>query len=416
MVQNASLSRWRPRVRVSSAPFFFIFMKVGIIGAGAVGNVILNHIYGSSIIKEVHILDFDKKALKRIEKRRNIVFHNKDATDIESLKNFVENINLVVNAATPSINMQVMEICYDNKVDYIDLANDEIDQQLKLQDKWKKRGISAILGMGVDPGLSNIFAKYISNKLDVVKEIRIRDGDTSYTKEYILAVLYSPSVFLDEVLYYPAIVYRRGKFYLEPPLSGEEVYKFPNPVGRLSVYGVSHEEVETLPHYLNKEVEYVDFKLSFSKEVIQILFALDRMGLTKKTEIKMGGRKIIPRDVLIRLMPRPDFLVGKVKGHAVVVTEIRGIIGKDKITHKLFTLMSHEEAFSKYNTTATAFQTGTPPAALILLMAQRKIKKKGVYPAEELPAELLLRKIKQMGLPMEEEIVVRKELMSKIYS
>ncbi len=390
-------------------------MIVGIIGGGAVGSVIISHIVKGESINKVYLMDTDKNVLDRLRSKidrgmEKVVFINEDAEKNDSLKNIVSKVDLIVNAATPDINIPLMKICYRHRVHYIDLANDEVNDQLKFHRDWEKRGITGVLGMGVDPGLTNIFARYITDRMDKVEEIRIRDGDTSYTKEYILAVLYSPSVFLDEVLYYPAMVFRRGRFKLEPPLSGEEKYKFPEPVGELHVYSVSHEEVETLPLYINKGLKYVDFKISFSKEVVQILFALDKMGLTKKTGIKLGKKKVIPRDVLIRLMPRPESLVGKVKGYAVVLTEVKGKVGKDVVIHKLFTIMSHQEAYKKYNTTATAFQTGTPPAALVLLMAENKINIKGVFPPEVLQSEILLSKIKELGLPMEEEIIHRRKL------
>jgi saccharopine dehydrogenase (NAD+, L-lysine-forming) len=259
------------------------------------------------------------------------------------------------------------------------------------------------MGLGADPGMSNIFARHLADKMDSVDEIRVRDGDTAVSEEFAFPCLFSPDVLIDEVLNSPEI-YKDGSLLRLPPLSGEEVYPFPDPVGPLTVYCVDHEEPETLSKFIGKGLRYADFKLALSSQTVEMLKVLKRLNFTSKEPIEVKGCKVAPKDVLLSLIPKPADLAGKVEGFSCLAVEAKGQKGGKKVKARAYTFMSHREAYEKYGVTATAYLTGTPPAIGAVMLAKGDIKTRGVIPPECLEPKPLLTAIKKKGINVKETI------------
>ena len=190
---------------------------------------------------------------------------------------------IVINASDPRFNMLIMRQALRKKAHYIDLAGWPAEQ-LRQDSKWRKAGLAAILGMGEDPGFSNIMARRGVDILDVANEIRIRDGDTSTSETYPFVALFAPDVFLEEATS-PAHYLENGELKTSHPLSGKELYHFPPPIGSVQVYRMDHEEVHTLPKYLPKKPNFVDFKLALTNEAASAIKLFQGLGLLDRRPI-----------------------------------------------------------------------------------------------------------------------------------
>ena len=376
-------------------------MKALIIGVGAVGSVIVKHLAKSEEVEELIIADKSLERARRVAAevgRRKAVAKRVNALNYRRVAKLAKNADILINATLPKFNLSLMKACLEAGAHYIDLASDDTDEQIKLNRRFKEQGLTALICMGEDPGLSNILARYGVEQLSKARSIKIRDCESSIIKgmRTHLTPLYSKEVYFSE-LSESAYIYQNGRYRRLPPLSGYEEYEFPPPIGRMPVYAVSHEEVFTIPKYI-KGIKYVDFKLFIPSDVVQILKVLKVLGLLSKKKIRVDGQEISPAKVLYAVLPDPEELIGKVSGYAGIVVEVEGRKNRRRVKHVLYTLMSHEEAYREFDTTATAYLTGTPPAVAALMIAKGEIKEKGVYPPENLKPEPVLRNLAEYDI------------------
>jgi saccharopine dehydrogenase (NAD+, L-lysine-forming) len=381
-----------------------------LLGVGAVGSVTATHLADSPDVSEVVLGDIalDRAKVLGDKLRSGKVSAIKvNAGDRKDLTKVIKQTDLVINAALPRYNLLIMDVALKNNVNYIDLASDipydAVQNQLRLSNKFEAANLTAIMGLGEDPGMSNLFARHLAERMDRVEEIYIRDGDSGVSKEFAFPCLFSPDVLIDEVLNQPNI-YKNGSLLRLSPLSGEEVYSFPGPVGQLTVYHVDHEETETLPQFINKDIRYVDFKLALSGETVQMLKMMKQLNLTSKKPIEVKGLKIAPKDVLLELLPRPADLAGKVEGYSCLVVEVNGKKDSKRVRAIAHTYMSHQEAYKKFGVTATAYLTGTPPAIGAVMLAKREITIKGVVPPECLEPDPFFVELKKKGIKVNERM------------
>ena len=381
-------------------------LRIFVLGVGAVGTVTATHLAKSPEVSEVILGDIALQRAKIVKnqlKNPKVSVVQADASSEKSLISVLNKVDIIINATLPNFNLTVMNAALKSNVHYIDLASwTTVKMQLDFNDIWKDAGLTAILGLGEDPGISNVFARYIVDKLDRVEEIRVRDGETVVSKDFPFACLFSPAVFLYEVFELPD-VYENGVLHKVDPLTGEELYEFPEPIGPLTVYHVSHEETETLPLFINKGLKHVDFKLALSPETVQMLKVLKQLGLLSDNPLNLKGQKISPKEMVLSLFPKPADLPGKVDGYASVVVDVKGEKKGEKIRHLVYTFMSHREAYEKYGATATSYLTGTPPAIGAIMIAKNEISTRGVISPECLEPKPFMDKLSQKGIKIGEK-------------
>jgi saccharopine dehydrogenase (NAD+, L-lysine-forming) len=385
-------------------------LRVLLLGIGAVGTVTATHLANCPEVSEVVLGDIALERSKQLADRlksSKVSALRVDAGNRENLTSAMKKTDVVINAALPKFNFLVMDVALKNKVNYLDLASDipydSVRNQLKLSKKWKAADMTAIMGLGEDPGLSNLFARYLADKLDSVEEIRIRDGDTGVSPDYAFPCLFSPDVLIDEVLNQPEI-FKDGSLLRLPPLSGQETYSFPEPVSSQTVYLVDHEEPETLSRFINKGLRYVDFKLSLSPQIVEMLKVLRQLNLTSKEPIDVKGVKIAPKDLLLALLPKPADLAGKVEGFSCITVDMIGKKAGRKIRALAYAFISHQDAYKKYGVTGTAYLTGTPPAVGAVMLAKGEIEERGVIPPECLKPLPILKEIEKKGIKIHEKM------------
>ena len=333
-------------------------------------------------------------ALVRRVRSKKVVSRRADARNVKDLVSAFRDVDMVVNATIPLLNIGVMKAALKAKVHYMDLATGgpkeatdapELREQQAFDGAFRKAGLTALLSMGVDPGCSNIFARHLADRLDRVDELLVRDGDNSTVEGYSFAPLFSPDTLLEECLL-PPLVYRSSRFERLEPLSGGEVYDFPDPVGPLPAYYVDHEEVETLPVNI-KGLKRCDFKYALGEGFVQTLRALHEIGLLGTKPVRVGETNVVPKDLLVALLPDPAKLGPKVRGHSCVGVEASGREAGRGVRRYMYTLASHRECFEKHGVTATAFQTGVPPAIGVEMIARGEVTRTGTFTPELLDPE-----------------------------
>jgi saccharopine dehydrogenase-like NADP-dependent oxidoreductase len=375
-------------------------MDVLIVGVGSVGSVIAQYLQQDSSITSLTLADKEISRARDIAAKRGKTKARAvkiDASNPKELERLMKGKGIVVNSGHYRFNEPLMRLCLQLGVAYVDLASSKIMNQLSLDDEFRKANTLGVVGMGEDPGLSNIYARYAADRLTTVKEIKVRDGEFSVSKLHGFVPLFSPEIFFEEVLM-DAVIFTGGKVKHLPPMSERETYDFPPPMGKQTVYALEHEEVQTLPYYIKKGVQYVDFKLALSDEFVNNVTLLKELGLLSTKPVDLKGVRVRPFDVFIATLPIPISVASALSGHAGISIEVSGTSRGKDIKYTLSTQMSHQEAYKRFKSNATSFLTGIVPAVYVSTFAKGKIKQKGVVPAEMLDADLLLSELAKAGI------------------
>jgi len=391
-------------------------MKLAILGLGGVGRVIAKSAAKKNRFSTVICSDFDQEAVNNILKEidsKNFSGQIIDASDFEQVKQLAGEADVLVNATVPRFNLVVMEACLAGSCHYMDLACEtllklpgkiDISEQLSLDERFAKADLLALCGIGIDPGCSNIFARYLADQMDEVEEILVRDADVSFVEGYDLALYFSPDTFIDECVSEAPLYYENGKFITKDPLQVIEEFTFPGPVGKVKVYGVSHEEAWTLPRYINKKgLKNCNFGYGLADELVIMMDVLRMIGLDSDKPIDVNGVEIVPRDVVTALLPKPVDLAGKIKGNVCVGTLVRGRKDGKAVARFMYNTVNHEEAYKLMQEQGTSFQTGIPAALAADLLADGVIKTRGAIPPEALDPEPFVKLLPDYGMMVEIE-------------
>jgi saccharopine dehydrogenase (NAD+, L-lysine-forming) len=379
-------------------------MKIMLLGIGGVGTVVAKHIAGHKAVTALTLADMDTARAEALAKALpgKPAVDRVDAADDAALARSIKGHDLVLCAILPRFNKAVMAACLAQKIHYIDLASDASFDEMSVDPDWKRAGLLAVSGMGEDPGISNVFARYAADRLDEVDEIKVRDGEYSTSEHFPFACLFSTETFIEEAVS-PARYFANGKYSAYPAFSNREVYPFPDPIGPLPIYNMSHEEVETLPKYIGKGVKRCDFKLAVPDDARQYLEMLHAIGMTRLDKVKVRGGEVTPMSVLAAVLPQPAEIGGKIKGAASILVEVEGRKAGRRMHHTLWTGLTHDDANRRQGVTATAFLTGTGAAAGVLAVATGKIKTRGVVPPESLEPEPILGILTELGLTIHKD-------------
>jgi saccharopine dehydrogenase-like NADP-dependent oxidoreductase len=381
------------------------------LGAGAVGTVSALKFVQDAMLEQLVIADAvsarasllaDRLSDPRVSSRRL------DAGDRAAVAHAIRSTGstIVLNAALPATNLVVMRACLDAGADYIDLASGgtdddgipKLDDQFALDAEFRAGGRMALLGMGADPGTTNVYAAYAAKHLlDSVTELHVRDGDNSVCQGHDgFVAAFSPWVFIDECLC-QAVSYRDGRYHLEPPLTGFEPFEFPE-LGVLNCYYVDHEESRTLPRCF-PSARTVDFKLCMDDVTIETLRVMQRLGLSGKRRIRVGDTSVVPRDVVVSLLPEPKDLAGRMRGKTCVGTLARGLKDGAPRAFYIYNVADHESVYAELGVQATAYQTGIPPVIAAGLMHDGRWHHPGVRSPEELDPDPFLERLAREGMP-----------------
>ena len=375
-------------------------MEVLLVGTGGVGTVIARHLAASDRVDSVVLADIDIKQAERVARkvgRRKTRSVKLDAGNQKQVDRLMKGKGLVVNSSLPRFNEMLMTSALRHGVKYADLALDDEVKPYKQNSAWKKRGISALIGIGEDPGISNVAARYASDQMDSVESIRIRDGETASSGKYPFVCLFSPATFIQETMEEP-VKFLDGKLQKIGRLSDREMYDFPEGIGELPVYSVNHEEVYSLPRNIGKGVQYVDFKLALTDDTLKYLDVLNSLGLMSDKPVSVGRAEIRPRDLTLKLIPQPAALGSDITGKAVLLIEVEGSRNGRHVRHTIYCHIDHGESYRRYGVTGTSFLTGTGAAAGALQLIEDENLRGGVYAPEQLDAARYFEILEDLGV------------------
>ncbi len=380
-------------------------MKAAVFGAGGLGRIVALELAADPRVQELVLADKRgdrSRALRSIGRTAAIRPVQVDVSRPDLLDDVLRGVDVAVNATLPDYNLAVMAACLRAGCAYVDpwglspVAPGErpgVLDQLDLDATWKDRGLTAVVTMGSDPGISNIMARAAADRLASVDEIRILKAAAGggAIEGY---PLYSRAVFLRDALSRPSI-WDGHAVVTQEFVSGEEEYEFPAPVGLRHVYQFYHEEVLTLPLRLGRPVGRVVYKHDINPELVRAIVALDAIGLlSPEKRIQIAGGRMTFRDALLATFPEPSTLIGPVAGAMAIVAEAVGTKADGRRARVRGSIVvDHREANKKRGTTAERYLTAGAVAAAAGLLTQKGTRRPGVLAPEDLPTEPLAKEL-----------------------
>jgi saccharopine dehydrogenase (NAD+, L-lysine-forming) len=404
-------------------------MRVAIIGTGLVGLGLAKRLCEYPEIDEIICADINplqlNRALREVKSDKLFV-ELANAERFEDASKVISKADAVFNGAPSwAATSNILQACLDLGAHYIDagLGTFALLETLKRHEMFRDAGILALPSLGTDPGISNVLAAYLAHHFEQVDEIRIRDGGMAKLRGREIFATYSLTTFLRECAVRP-IVYENGVFKRVPPLSREEDFAFPPPVGPAKVYAVEHEEPVTLPQSIGKGVRYVDFKLALTRDVLQSMRVLLKLGLLSDAPVEVKGARVAPRDLLVALLSGPQDAerMQHVEGFEAIMVKVSGRRKGEEASASAFLYMTHRDALSKYGETATVFLTSLGIAIGIRMLAKGEVRGTGVMPPEKLDLLAYLSYLAEQGVvpifegvepPQLPKLVARQEEQAK---
>ncbi|MBE3596414.1 MAG: saccharopine dehydrogenase NADP-binding domain-containing protein [Hydrogenibacillus sp.] len=388
--------------------------RIMVLGAGGVGEVVTKGLLRLESVEKIWIADIDEDRAREVadhvsDPRLSPV--QMDAGDVPALTAALKDCGIVVHAGLPRNNLHVMEACLQSSCHYIDMASDgpvdmpgivTIQDQLEYDEAFRARGLMAILGIGSDPGVTNVLARYAYDQLKRMESVVVYDGDNSTVKNQAFVIAFSPEVSIEENLQ-PPLIYDRGRWITGIPLeTGIEQFDFPSPVGTLTVRSVAHEEVYTIPRFLGqKGLHHCEFKYALSQQYVDILKSLQLIGLDREDPVQVGDVTVSPRKVVASLLPKPASLADSMEGTACVGVKVKGIDERDRpVEMFLYTIQSHEYSRKDMGVNVTVFQAGIPAVVAVELMLGGVLGAVGVCSPEQFDPEPWIERLPRWGMPL----------------
>lgn len=393
-------------------------MKALVIGAGGVGRAIVNIASRRSFITSMVIADRD---LSRAEQAVNRVNDSRfsaaevNAAELEDIRALIRKANpdMVINAVDPRFVMPIFLACEIENTNYMDMAmslsrphphypNTETgvklgDEQFARDWNWAERKIYAMVGMGIEPGMSDVFARYASDHLfSRIDSITILDGSNITVEGHNFAPSFSIWTTIEECLN-PPIVWEDGRgWYTTAPFSEIEVFDFPEGIGPVECVNVEHEEVVLIPQKI--EAKKVNFKYGLGAQFITTLKTIHMLGLDRKEHVDVQGISVSPRDLLAASLPDPATLGSRMKGKTCAGALVRGLNKEGKpYACYMYNVVDNEWSMTNYGDQAVVWQTAINPLIAMELIANGTWKPAGISGPEWFPAQPFLDLISEYG-------------------
>ena len=235
------------------------------------------------------------------------------------------------------------------------------DEQFELAPQWEERGLLALGGMGVEPGLSDVFARYASDQLfSSVEEVGVRDGANLVVDGYDFCPTFSIWTTIEECLNPPVIWEKERGWYTTAPFSEPEIFHFPSGIGPVECVNVEHEEVLLVPRWI--DADRVTFKYGLGDEFIAVLKTIHMLGLDSTSKVAVGGAQVAPRDVVAACLPNPAEIGDLMHGLTCAGTWVRGA-GPDGTSREVYLhhVVDNDWSMSEYGSQAVVWQTAVNP-------------------------------------------------------
>ncbi|MDA3032785.1 MAG: saccharopine dehydrogenase NADP-binding domain-containing protein [Actinomycetota bacterium] len=397
-------------------------MRVLVVGSGGVGSAFVAIVATRQAFAHITVADLD---LGRAEAAvanageasagGRIVAAMLDASSREAVTALANEMqaDVILNACDPRFNPPIFFGAFEAGCNYVDMAmnlstphaTDPFnrtgirlgDGQFAEHPTWKNRGMMALVGMGVEPGFSDVAARYAADELfSQIDEIGVRDGADLVVDGYDFAPTFSIWTTIEECLNPPVVYERERGWFTTEPFSEPELFTFPEGIGEIQCVNVEHEEVILIPRWI--DCERVTFKYGLGDEFIDVLKTLHMLDLDSTKQVSVKGVKVSPRDVVAALLPDPAMLGDKMSGRTCAGTWVKGL-GKDGEPREVYVYHMVDNAWTmrEFGHQAVVWQTAVMPAVAIELMATGQWTGVGIVGPEALPPKPFLDLLDEYG-------------------
>jgi saccharopine dehydrogenase (NAD+, L-lysine-forming) len=383
--------------------------KVLIVGAGGVGNVVTKKCANDAeTFEEICLASRTVEKCEKIASEINRPIRT-EKLDADNVKETISLINsfkpdLLINVALPYQDLPLMDACLETETDYLDTANYEPPGEAKFEYKWqwayhdkfKQKGIMALLGSGFDPGVTNVYCAYAQKHLyDEIHQIDIVDCNAG-THGKIFATNFNPEINIREITQ-KGKYWANGKWLEIEPMSISKTIDFPE-IGPRKAYLLYHEEEESLVKHI-KGLMQIRFWMTFSEEYLTHLRVLQNVGMTGIEPVEFEGHKIVPLQFLKALLPDPGSLGAGYTGKTCIGCIFEGIKDKNNKKIMLYNVCDHTHCYNETGAQAVSYTTGVPAMLSAKLMLSKKWHKPGVYNIEQFDPDPFMNQIGDYGLP-----------------
>jgi len=395
-------------------------MRILLVGAGGVGSAVVPIAARREFFEAMVVADYSLErataAVAQVDDPR-LLAAQVDASNEQSVADLARQHGAthVLNAVDPRFVMPIFNGAFAAGADYLDMAMSLShphehephsktgvklgDEQFAVADQWQSAGRLALVGIGVEPGLSDVFARYAADELfSEIDEAGVRDGSNLVVAGYDFAPSFSIWTTIEECLN-PPVVWEKGRgWYTTLPFSEPEVFDFPEGIGPVECVNVEHEEVLLIPRWV--DCKRATFKYGLGSEFINVLQVIHTLGLDQTSKVDVGGQQVSPRDVVAAILPDPATLGDKMSGKTCAGTWVTGT-GKDGRPRQvyLYHVVDNEWSMKEYGSQAVVWQTAINPVVALELLAGGTWSGAGVLGPEAFAPKPFLDKLVEYGSP-----------------
>lgn len=386
------------------------------VGSGGVGDAAARIAVERDFFELLVVADYDEERARRTvaaaaarrDGESRLVAARVDASkadDVEALAR-EHRITHVFNAVDPRFVMPIFRGALAAGADYLDMAMSLSqrhpeqpyaqthvklgDEQFAVAAEWEQAGRLALVGIGVEPGLSDVFARYAADHLfSEIDELGTRDGANLVVHDEDGNEVFAPSfsiwTTIEECLNPPVVWEKDRGWYTTPPFSEPEVFHFPEGIGPVECVNVEHEEVLLMPRWL--DARRVTFKYGLGDEFIGVLRTLHTLGLDRTEKVSVGGIRVSPRDVVAACLPDPATIGPRMTGKTCAGLWVtgKGRDGAPRSTY-LYHVADNEQTMREYGAQCVVWQTAVNPVVALELLATGSWSGAGVLGPEAFDA------------------------------
>ena len=394
-------------------------MRILVVGTGGVGAAVGAVARRRSFYERIVFADVDPARAAAVAKQEpgRFAAAQVDAADEESVAALAREVkaDVILNAVDPRFNAAIFAAAFEAKCTYVDMAMTLSrphpekpyeepgvklgDEQFARDEQWKAAGLLALVGMGVEPGLSDVLARYAADHLfDEVDEVAVRDGANLEVEGYAFAPTFSIWTTIEECLN-PPLVWERGRgWFTTEPFSEPELFDFPEGIGPVECVNVEHEEVVLVPRWV--DCKRVTFKYGLGEEFIGVLRTLHLVGLDSTEKVRVGDVEVAPRDVVAATLPDPATLGDRMTGKTCAGTYVTGTKDGERRAFYLYHVADNEQTMREYGHQAVVLQTALNPVVALELLANGSWSGTGVLGPEAFDAAPFLDLLREYGEPV----------------
>jgi saccharopine dehydrogenase (NAD+, L-lysine-forming) len=392
-------------------------MRILLVGAGGVGAAFAAIAARRDFYEALVVADYDQTSAKRaasVDDRFTAAQVDASSADAVAALARAHRATHVMNAVDPRFVMPIFEGARAAGADYLDMAMSLSkphpdapyektgvklgDEQFAVAVEWEAAGRLALVGIGVEPGLSDVFARYAADHLfSEIDELGTRDGANLTVEGYDFAPSFSIWTTIEECLN-PPVIWQDGEWFTIVPFSEPEVFDFPEGIGPVECVNVEHEEVLLMPRWV--DCKRATFKYGLGNEFIDVLKTLHKLGLDSTGKVKVGGAEVSPRDVVAACLPNPAELGPQMTGKTCAGLWVtgRGKDGAPRSTY-LYHVVDNEWSMREYGHQCVVWQTAVNPVVALELLARGTWSGTGVLGPEAFDAVPFLDLLTEYGAP-----------------